>query len=1058
MADVLTRTHTSVLRGRKVRWHNLLQLVRTTSATADVLDEVRGRHRFEEAQAELEDENHREDSELKIVFELKEEREREQVPYSMQADAAMHSLRAFELRQKFRRHAAVREVLHMWWTWALSTVQHGATGIGGSRGGASATTVTKAFYMRMHCALYVELLDEGDEYDEAEALEAGEADFLRDAGGADEVGRSQFLDAIFELADIYVSSAVAEDYAAFLLALLPRVAKLVAEKETFAGMDGVSPFAGAPAPPQAQEPSPQAREPSPSAREPSQPGETSASPERTEPAVQSCDGSAVFSPIAAAAADGGEASMAPPALPPSLAAEAVSAAAISRPASRPASSSSSRPASSLVLGVDTLSKDKRKLRKQMHHVRRAVVMIQASARAAKTSKLHRQPSPPLPSPPLVQGLMEPTGGVAGSLSGDTGGDHGEEASSPLHISKPEEDGSSRDEAVETSSNRRPRPDSDSVRGALHMKLLKRGAGANTEDDGAGCSDGEDGLDQGAGSNVTVSNTVAVSNASPVAVSSGSPVAVSNASNASAAGSSSEAPTQHDERAPKLAGWYQVHGELPNTPAGRPMSPAELLGSAHPHWDEEEEATANEPDDKARYTCGYTPPQASTSSPVKPPKSTPTSTPVSPLPTSLPVPAIPLGSAAIANPFRHAVNGKPSPSDSSLGLGSPQSTSATTSPVRRHHTIMMPPATILDPYSLRAPPNSRAPSRGLSAPPSGLFPSDSGLVGSFGEGGFVPPPPMPEAADGSHADDRGASDGDVAVYGTSAVTERKPRPANTPRSAGDKLAPWRASYADEYEAAHRGQMRDKFAFPESSGKLTSAIGSGGAVGSDSMRVTRLQYADSPRQSTKLNYSHVVPTQGPTWSPSKAWSPSIGAATLTPTKFVGGHAPNPEKKPIFDQVAGGDAGAGSRAQHPQPWKFTKRPPTPPKFVAEPPSLGTAGGIKPRGVAAAPAEVEGAGFDKDLHPHDWRPTTRPRTPPNPFQGQSPAGAPKSRQELHEELVAQRAALKRASQQGCVSTEPWRASSGPAEWKDVMEESKGARGHVRMGPRSLSLESPML
>ena len=54
---------------------------------------------------------------------------------------------------------------------------------------------------------------------EAEALEAGEADFLRDAGGADEVGRSQFLDAIFELADIYVSSAVAEDYAAFLLAL-----------------------------------------------------------------------------------------------------------------------------------------------------------------------------------------------------------------------------------------------------------------------------------------------------------------------------------------------------------------------------------------------------------------------------------------------------------------------------------------------------------------------------------------------------------------------------------------------------------------------------------------------------------------------------------------------------------------------------------------------------------------------------------------------------------------------------------------------------------------------
>ena len=57
--------------------------------------------------------------------------------------------------------------------------------------GGAATTLSRALYMRMHCALYLELLDEGEEYEEAEALSAAEADFLRDAGGASEVSRPQ---------------------------------------------------------------------------------------------------------------------------------------------------------------------------------------------------------------------------------------------------------------------------------------------------------------------------------------------------------------------------------------------------------------------------------------------------------------------------------------------------------------------------------------------------------------------------------------------------------------------------------------------------------------------------------------------------------------------------------------------------------------------------------------------------------------------------------------------------------------------------------------------------
>ena len=193
-ALVRSRSHVSVMRSRKVRWHSLLALVRTSAATAELMGEARGRRRFEEAQQELEldDENGSEDAELKVVFELSEESERAFVPYSQQADRAMNTVQAFEQRQRHRRHPLVREALHLWWSWALATVQHGA-GVGAGAGlmGGAATTLSRALYMRMHCALYLELLDEGEEYEEAEALSAAEADFLRDAGGASEVSRPQ---------------------------------------------------------------------------------------------------------------------------------------------------------------------------------------------------------------------------------------------------------------------------------------------------------------------------------------------------------------------------------------------------------------------------------------------------------------------------------------------------------------------------------------------------------------------------------------------------------------------------------------------------------------------------------------------------------------------------------------------------------------------------------------------------------------------------------------------------------------------------------------------------
>ena len=137
------------------------------------------------------------------------------VRYQDQGNADLSaSADAFKQRQKLRRSPIVLEALDEWWSVSLRRVR---------RYRPDATSLVWAEYCAVYKAIYADLLG-ADAYDEAEAEAEAREEWARDCKGGSTMDRAAFLDALFELGDLYTDDVAAATLEAFLQGLLSRVA------------------------------------------------------------------------------------------------------------------------------------------------------------------------------------------------------------------------------------------------------------------------------------------------------------------------------------------------------------------------------------------------------------------------------------------------------------------------------------------------------------------------------------------------------------------------------------------------------------------------------------------------------------------------------------------------------------------------------------------------------------------------------------------------------------------------------------------------------------------
>ena len=148
-----------------------------------------------------------------------------------QADASMHTLEAWERRFALRRDKDVRQALHLWWTAALRTIQAENPEI-------EIPVLDKETYIRIYKLIFRALAKEvREKYDDEEAIECAEEDWAADSRDGETMPREQFMDSLFQIADLYTDDAVGSDYAVFLERQLGRCLakgfKVGDEKATF---------------------------------------------------------------------------------------------------------------------------------------------------------------------------------------------------------------------------------------------------------------------------------------------------------------------------------------------------------------------------------------------------------------------------------------------------------------------------------------------------------------------------------------------------------------------------------------------------------------------------------------------------------------------------------------------------------------------------------------------------------------------------------------------------------------------------------------------------------
>lgn len=138
----------------------------------------------------------------------------ERIPFWQQGDESLNTEAILAVRARIRRHQKVVNELQLWWVAAQRSMRQ-------SHGKAyEASKLSRDEYIRISRLLSKVLLES---YDADEAQQCAEEDFEADAGGGDTISREQFMDGIYELADVYTRTVEVQEYVEFLQTLFERI-------------------------------------------------------------------------------------------------------------------------------------------------------------------------------------------------------------------------------------------------------------------------------------------------------------------------------------------------------------------------------------------------------------------------------------------------------------------------------------------------------------------------------------------------------------------------------------------------------------------------------------------------------------------------------------------------------------------------------------------------------------------------------------------------------------------------------------------------------------------
>ena len=144
------------------------------------------------------------------------------VPYWARGNDDMFTREVLQARVRIRIHPAVEGELQRWWEMVQSG-QSGqarggnARGVGDTRG----LLMQRGEYLQLSLRIYRALIPA---FDEAEAIRSAGEDWLADACGRPALTREEFLNSLFELADLWTATVEPDEYVEFLRTLLDAVA------------------------------------------------------------------------------------------------------------------------------------------------------------------------------------------------------------------------------------------------------------------------------------------------------------------------------------------------------------------------------------------------------------------------------------------------------------------------------------------------------------------------------------------------------------------------------------------------------------------------------------------------------------------------------------------------------------------------------------------------------------------------------------------------------------------------------------------------------------------
>lgn len=114
--------------------------------------------------------------------------------YHMQGDVELSTKEAYDQRQKLRRNPSLLKELDRWWSAALSL-----------EGKKHSKCIGQQRYLHIYRLLSYELLGE-EHYDGEESTTEALEEWEKDGIQGTEISRTKFLDAIFEICDVYTAN------------------------------------------------------------------------------------------------------------------------------------------------------------------------------------------------------------------------------------------------------------------------------------------------------------------------------------------------------------------------------------------------------------------------------------------------------------------------------------------------------------------------------------------------------------------------------------------------------------------------------------------------------------------------------------------------------------------------------------------------------------------------------------------------------------------------------------------------------------------------------------